>query len=56
MGFGTGLVQALEICFHSQFEVVTCFHSQSGAALHCGYLVLVMVPGWSALPKQRLCP
>ena len=51
MGFGTGLVQALAqqvICFHSQSDVVTCFRSQSGVALHCCYLALVMAPGWSA--------
>ena len=51
MGFGTGLVQALAqqvICFHSQSEVVTYFRPQSGAALHCCYMALVMVPGWSA--------
>jgi len=50
-GFGTGLVQALAqqvICFHSQADVVTCFCSQSEAALHCCYLVLVMARGWSA--------
>ena len=51
VGFGTGLVQALEkqvIYFHSRSDVVTCFHSQSGAAVHCCYLVLVTALGWSA--------
>lgn len=47
MRFGNGLVQALEICFHSQSDVVTCFRSQSDVALRCCYLVLVMVPRWS---------
>ena len=34
MGFGTG-------------KKVICFHSQSGAALHCCYLELVRASGWS---------
>ena len=49
--FGTGLVKALEkqgICSHSQSDVVTCSHSQSGAALHSCYSALVTAPGWSA--------
>ena len=41
VGFGTGLVQALG-------RQVICFHSRSGAALHCCNLALVMTPGWSA--------
>ena len=44
-GFDTGLIQALlqqVICFHSQSGVVTCFQFQSGAALHCFYVVLMM--------------
>ena len=41
VGFGTGLVQALA-------RQVICFHSRSGAALHCCKSALVMTPGWSA--------
>ena len=41
VGFGTCLVQALA-------KQVICFHSRSGAALHCCNLALVMTPGWRA--------
>ncbi|RMX59122.1 hypothetical protein pdam_00009814 [Pocillopora damicornis] len=29
-------------------DLVICFHSQSGAALHCCHMALVRAPGWSA--------